>query len=142
MATRARAAQKAAPTDSYFELVKQFPLRTLHSRTAYAVASRILEKLMRRGSADELDAGEGDYLEALVLIIQDYERGSFAGPPATPLEIIEHLMEQRDMSPADLGRVLGSKSAASMILRGTREPSKAQIRKLAQHFHVSAALFI
>jgi antitoxin component HigA of HigAB toxin-antitoxin module len=142
MATRARATDRPVPTDSYFDLVKQFPLRKLRHASDYAAASKLSEELMSSGSADDLDAGQLDYLQALALIIQDYERSAFKWPRSRPAEIIRHLMEQRGMTPADVGRVLGSKSAASMILRGTREPSKAQIRKLAGHFRVSPALFI
>lgn len=47
------------------------------------------------------------------------------------------------MNTADLGRLLGGGTGlASLIVNGKRELSKANIRKLAEHFHVSPALFI
>jgi HTH-type transcriptional regulator / antitoxin HigA len=60
----------------------------------------------------------------------------------TPLETLEHLMQESGMTQAHLARVLGSRSAASLILGGQRELSKGHIRKLAAHFKVSAALFL
>jgi antitoxin component HigA of HigAB toxin-antitoxin module len=46
------------------------------------------------------------------------------------------------MRAIDLAAIVGGTGAASMLLKGDREPSKAQIRKLAEHFHVSPALFL
>jgi HTH-type transcriptional regulator/antitoxin HigA len=51
-------------------------------------------------------------------------------------------MEARDMRPSDLGRLIGSKANATLILKGQRELSKAHIRKLAEFFHVSPAVFL
>ena len=46
------------------------------------------------------------------------------------------------MSVSDLGRLLGQRELGSKILRGDRELSKAHIRTLANHFRVTAAMFI
>jgi HTH-type transcriptional regulator/antitoxin HigA len=51
-------------------------------------------------------------------------------------------MEQRDLRQADLLPVFGSRSVASDVLAGKREPSKAHIRRLADFFHVSPELFL
>jgi antitoxin component HigA of HigAB toxin-antitoxin module len=40
-----------------------------------------------------------------------------------------------------LGRLLGNRALASLILRGRRQLSKNHIRLLARHFKVSPALF-
>jgi HTH-type transcriptional regulator/antitoxin HigA len=56
--------------------------------------------------------------------------------------LIAFLMEQRDLRQADLLPVFGSRSVASDVLAGKREPSKAHIRKLADFFHVSPELFL
>jgi antitoxin component HigA of HigAB toxin-antitoxin module len=37
---------------------------------------------------------------------------------------------------------LGNRALASLILRGQRQLSKSHIRKLADHFKVSPALFL
>lgn len=88
-----------------------------------------------------MDAGESDYLETLAGLVESYERERFPIGRATPLQVLEHLMEARDMRPSDLGKLIGM-SAATMILKGDRELSKAHIRKLADYFNVSPALFI
>jgi HTH-type transcriptional regulator/antitoxin HigA len=88
-----------------------------------------------------LDSVESDYLETLAGLIVSYERARHPLPKATPLDVLKHLMEQRAMRPSDLGKLIGN-SSASMVLRGQRELSKAHIRVLADHFHVSPAVFL
>ena len=51
-------------------------------------------------------------------------------------------MEESGMTQADLGRLLGNRAVASLILNGHRQLSKTHIRKLANHFKVSPALFL
>jgi antitoxin component HigA of HigAB toxin-antitoxin module len=88
--------------------------------------------------------GEVDYLDALARFVSDYERenATAALGDATPFEILRHLMEEREMTPADLGEVLGSRPAATMILRGQLEMSKAHIRAAAANFAISPAVFL
>jgi len=46
------------------------------------------------------------------------------------------------MKPIDLGKLVGGRAQASLILSGKRELSKATIRALADRFKVSPALFL
>jgi HTH-type transcriptional regulator/antitoxin HigA len=128
--------------DSYLALVKRFPIRRLRTEADYRAAHAVARGLMTRGSVVELDAGEGDYLEALAKFIEEYEAGVFPIRPRRPRETLRFLMQQRDMRAIDLAEIVGGTGAATMLLKGDREPSKAQIRKLAAHFHVSPALFL
>ena len=59
-----------------------------------------------------------------------------------PAETLKYLMDQSGMGVADVGRMIGSQPAASMVRHGRREPSKSQIRKLADHFKVEPGLFL
>jgi len=54
---------------------------------------------------------------------------------------IAFLMQQRGLRQVDLLPVFGSRSVASDVLNGKREPSKDHIRKLADFFHLSPAAF-
>jgi antitoxin component HigA of HigAB toxin-antitoxin module len=51
-------------------------------------------------------------------------------------------MAAREMSIADLGRLLGSSGLASDICAGKRGLSKSHIAKLSAHFHVSSSVFL
>jgi hypothetical protein len=53
-------------------------------------------------------------------------------PKTPPDRMVQYLMEQRSLKQADLLPIFGARSLASDVLTGKREPSKAQIRKLAE----------
>jgi HTH-type transcriptional regulator/antitoxin HigA len=97
---------------------------------------------------EELDRKKTPTPEETVLsallekLIQDYDDRRYPIPPGPPHKIIQYLMEQRGLKQADLIQVFGSRSVASNVINGKREPSKAHIRKLAELFHVSPALFL
>jgi HTH-type transcriptional regulator/antitoxin HigA len=135
-------ATKFTPPADYLGLVRRFPLRPIRSAVEHRTALAIVDELMARG--ENLSGGEGDYLEAITRFIADWERETALESlgQATPRETLLHLMESRDMTPADLGDVLRSRSAATMILKGQREIGKAHIRAIAAHFGVSPAVFL
>ena len=80
--------------------------------------------------------------QLLVLMIEDYDRRVCPEWKTTPLAMMKFLMEQRELRQRDLIPVFGSSSVASAVFNGKRAISKAQVRKLAEFFHVSADLFI
>ena len=58
------------------------------------------------------------------------------------LAVLRYLMDDRRMNASDLGRLLGDRSLGPKILNGDRDLSKAHIRTLARHFHVSPAVLL
>ena len=74
-------------------------------------------------------------------LIQDYD-DKIELPEIAPHRVISFLMDHRGLRQVDLLPVFGSRSVASDVLSGKREPSKAHIRKLAEFFHVSPAVFL
>ena len=58
------------------------------------------------------------------------------------MEMLRHLMDARGLKQSDLTEVFGSKGVASEVLNGKRGISKAQAKRLAEFFGVSAELFI
>lgn len=129
--------------DDYLALVKGFPLRPIRGEPEHEEALAVLRRLAVRPDED-LSDGELDYLEALTRFVEDYEesRHRIDRSRLTPLEVLRHLMKESGMAPAGLARLLKSQPAASLILAGKRQLSKAHIRKLADHFHVDAGLFL
>ena len=59
-----------------------------------------------------------------------------------PIELLKYLMEEHGMNTVSLGKLVGGSGQASLVLRGKRELSKANIRALADRFNVSPALFL
>jgi HTH-type transcriptional regulator / antitoxin HigA len=99
----------------------------------------VMESLDRKQDATAEEAALRDLLEKL---IKDYDDSHYSLPEVPPHKMIAFLMEHRGLRQADLLPVFGSRSVASEVLAGKREPSKAHIRKLAEFFHVSADLFL
>lgn len=86
---------------------------------------------------------EEEALSALLLkLIQDYDDRHYPLPRAEPHETIQFLMDQKGLKQADLLSIFSSRSVASDVISGKREPSKAHIRKLAEFFKVSTDLFL
>jgi HTH-type transcriptional regulator / antitoxin HigA len=63
-------------------------------------------------------------------------------PEATPLEVLLHLMEVKDVRQVDLTGILGSKGVVSEVVHGKRSISKAQAKALGEYFKVNPSLFI
>jgi HTH-type transcriptional regulator / antitoxin HigA len=133
-----------AVTDDYFKRVRAFPLRPIRSQYEYDQAGKILNRLLGRPDG-KLAGGEQDYLDALVLLVEDYDRkhSEFVPSNRTPTEALKYLAEQAGLGPTALGKVLGATHAmASLMLNGKRGISAAAARRLADYFKVDASLFV
>src|ERR1035438_3745193 len=80
--------------------------------------------------------------EILAALIEVYDEEHYQIPEQPPHEMVKFLMEQRGLKQADLVSVLGSRAQVSDLVNGKRGISKAQAKKLAEYFGVSAELFI
>jgi HTH-type transcriptional regulator/antitoxin HigA len=100
----------------------------------------VVEKLMDKG--ENLTPEEDKLQKLLVKLIEDFEKRYYQPKDATPLEVLQHLMESRDVKQTQLWEVFGSKGIASEVLSGKRGISKTHARALAHYFHVPADLFI
>jgi HTH-type transcriptional regulator / antitoxin HigA len=129
--------------DDYLDLILEFPLRPLRSEREYKTAIAVLDRMAVRPEGS-LSPGEQDYLETLTLLVEAYDEQHFKIQTAHlgPVEMLKYLMEQSGMKRADLGRLLGNKPLASLILNGQRGLSKTHIRILADHFKVEPSLFL
>lgn len=133
-----------AVTDDYFKLVRTFPLRPIRGHAEYDEAGKALNRLLGRPDG-KLTPGERDYLDALVLLVEDYDRKQTRLAPSkrTPHQALKYLAEQAGMGPTALGKVLGTTHAmASLMLHGKRGISAPSARLLADHFKVDGGLFV
>jgi HTH-type transcriptional regulator/antitoxin HigA len=137
--------QKTKPSASgLLGLMKASPLKPLRTETDYEAASRTLRQIVGTKSEAEFTPAERDYLEVLTILVRDYQqkrrRQELVG--MGPADIVRHLMEENGMTVTELGNVIGSRTAASMIVNGRRSPSKAYILRLADRFAVDPSLFL
>jgi HTH-type transcriptional regulator / antitoxin HigA len=71
----------------------------------------------------------------------EHDHPTFDASELDAIDVVAHLIDQRDMSASDLGRVLGNRTLGSKILNRKRQLSKAHIVALSEYFHVSPAVF-
>ncbi len=130
---------RSAGKDSYLELVKKFPLKTLKTSSEHEAAGAVVSSLIGRS----LDRGAGDYLDALIVFVTKYEdEHDPIGEEMTPQEGLLALMDANGLNQAAIGKVIGSESTVSMFLKGTRSLSKRQARLLSDRFKVDISTFL
>lgn len=100
----------------------------------------IISELLRKG--ENLSPEEDRLLDLLSDLVERYEDEHYSMPEVSPNEILKFLMEQNDLKQSDLLHIFGSSGIASEVVNGKRSISKAQAKKLAEHFKVSVELFI
>jgi HTH-type transcriptional regulator/antitoxin HigA len=131
------------PAARYLALIQNFPLRPLRSEREYDAALSVLDSLAVRPEGS-LEPGEQDYFDTLTMLVEAYDEDDYAAEMkhGDPLAMLKYIMQESGMTQAELGRLLDNRSLASQILNGHRQLSKTHIRKLADHFKVSPALFL
>ena len=90
----------------------------------------------KKGSA------EGDELELLSILIDNYEKIHYPIGMPDPIEAIKFRMEQMNYSQKDLANILGIKSRASEILNRKRKLSLEMIRKLHNKLNIPTEVLI
>jgi HTH-type transcriptional regulator / antitoxin HigA len=113
------------------------PIRTEKENERYL---RIVEHLMDLG--ERMTPEQRELMDLLVTLIERFEAERYSLGAASPVEVLRELMEARGMKLAGLAVLIGSKGVASEILNGKRGLSKTNIRRLAEHFHVSPEVFL
>jgi len=100
---------------------------------------RLLEELDRKGS--RMSAAERRMAELLTLLIEDFEEMHYALKAATPLDVLNELMQANNLKQKDLVDVFGTPSIVSEVLHGKRQLTTEHIRRLSRRFHVSPDVF-
>jgi HTH-type transcriptional regulator/antitoxin HigA len=85
---------------------------------------------------------EGDELEILGILIDQYENEHFPIGLPDPIEAIRFRMEQLGYTQSDLAKVVGLKSRASEILNKKRKLSLDMIRQLHDKLNIPTDVLI
>ena len=139
MGTRITGARK--PRDTYFELVKRFPLLPLRSDAELRRATAVLEELATR---KHRDADEEGYLDVLSDLVEQYETKHHAiDTDSIPnAEMLAFLIERKGVTQADVSRATGiAPQTVSEILAGKRQVPRARIKVLAEFFGLRPSVF-
>lgn len=87
---------------------------------------------------------EGQLLETLVILVEDYERkkGWEIPVPENPLDVIKLRMDDLGLKQADLAEAVGDKTVVSRILNGTRKLTYSMITPLSKLLRVPPELLL
>ncbi|MEI6185294.1 MAG: helix-turn-helix domain-containing protein [Bacteroidota bacterium] len=85
---------------------------------------------------------EGDELEILGILLDNYEKEHFPINLPDPVEAIKFRMEQLNYSQTDLAKIIGVRSRASEILNKKRKLSLEMIRQLHSKLNIPTEVLI
>ncbi len=85
---------------------------------------------------------EGDELELLGMLIEQYENEHLPIALPDPIEAIKFRMEQMGYNQNDLARIIGFKSRASEILNRKRKLSLEMIRQIHDKLNIPTDVLI
>jgi HTH-type transcriptional regulator/antitoxin HigA len=129
------------PGDRYLEMVRENPLRVIHSEEEYRRAIATLDRLSDRGNSRTAD--ETEYLLALAVFVEKYEEEHHPIPPVSGVDMLRYLIENRQKTQREVAAGAGlADSTISEILAGKRKLSVKQVESLARFFKVKAAVFL
>ncbi|HVS39498.1 MAG TPA: helix-turn-helix domain-containing protein [Gemmataceae bacterium] len=125
--------------DSYFKLVRRFPLAHIRDDGHLAEAQKMIDRLQEQ----DLDEGGEAYLDVLTDLVEAYEEEHVPIPDASEADVLRELMRANALSQPKLAKAVGmAQSTISAVLGGTRSLTKGQVVKLARFFNVSPAAFL
>jgi HTH-type transcriptional regulator/antitoxin HigA len=87
-------------------------------------------------------SSEGDELDILGILVEDYEKSHFRIDSPDPVEAVKFRMDQLGLTQKDLADLIGSKSRASEILSGKRAMSLRVIRLLNAKLRIPTDVLI
>lgn len=99
---------------------------------------------VERLAADDPAMGspDGDRLELLAKLVEDYEKQRFAFARPDPLSAIRFRMEEQGLRQKDLAPILGGKNRVSEVLSGKRALTLGMVRSLSESLHIPAELLV
>jgi len=85
---------------------------------------------------------EGDELDLLALLIENYEKIYFPVNLPDPIEAIKFRMEQLNFKLKDLADIIGFRSRVTEVLNKKRKLSLDMIRKINKKMHIPTHVLI
>ena len=89
-----------------------------------------------------LGSADGDRLELLAKLVEDYEKQRFLFMRPDPLSAIRFRMEEQGLRQKDLALILGGKNRVSEVLSGKRALTLGMVRSLSESLHIPAELLV
>ncbi len=125
--------------ETYFALVRQFPLTHVRDDDHLDAAQTMIDRLLK----EDREEGAEAYLDALTDLVEIYEDKHVLIPDASEADVLRELMASNRLSQTQLAKAVGiTQSTISAVWNGSRSLTKEQVVKLGAFFHISPAAFL
>ena len=119
-----------------------FQLKPIRTEADYQSALKAAEAFFDAPHESDPDSEDGALFEALLSLIEAYERKHYPVDPPDPIEAIKFRMEQRGLTVKDLVPMIGQPNRVYEVLAHKRPLSLAMIRNLHQGLGIPAETLI
>ena len=85
---------------------------------------------------------EYDRAEVLEILIEDYEDKVYPIEDPDPIEVIKYVMAENGLNQSELGKIIGDRAKASLIINRKRALSLSMIRRLNTELKIPVNLLI
>lgn len=124
---------------TYAGLMEMHLLRPIHDQVDAENAAAMIDLL----AGHKLNAEQDDYLDLLSDLHEKWESAQFPIGQARGAELLRLVLAERGEKAGDLAKLLGiDVSLAYRLVRGERQLTALQIRKLADHYGLDPAALL
>ena len=109
-------------------------IKPIRTERDYQNALKQIEKLWNA----KANTPSGDKLDVLTTLVEAYEQKHYEIAPPDPIDAIKFRMEQLDLKPADLAKILGGRNRVSEVLSKKRKLTVEMTRSLRKHLSIPA----
>jgi HTH-type transcriptional regulator/antitoxin HigA len=128
-------------SNSYLDLVKEFPIRPIRNDEELEDAIRMLDSLLSRRLP--LNPQEQGYMGSLANEIRNYEEDFVPMPKVSGTAMLKHLIEAKNVTLSEVAAKTDiALSTLSAILAKKRVLNLTHIKALAPYFGVQPGVFI
>lgn len=120
----------------------QLTLHPIRTEADHRAALKQAEVFFDAPTEPDPQSAEGAYFDALLTLIDAYERKHFPIDPPDPIDAIKFRMEQVGMTPKDLEPLIGQRNRVYEVLGRKRPLTLAMIRRLSAGLGIPAQVLI
>lgn len=117
-------------------------LQPIRSENDYRAALKRVEQFFDAAQEPDPDSEEGAFFEALMTLVEAYERKHYPISPPDPIEAIKFRMDQNGISVKDLEPIIGKSNRVYEVLNRKRPLTLAMIRRLHSALGIPAEVLI
>ncbi len=125
---------------SYGQLLAKTTPKIIENEQEYEGFLSLAEELLEK--ADNKTLEEQNLLKLMVILIEEYEDRNYQLKEVSSHQILQHLMDARDLKPKDLVHLFNSRGYTSDIINGRRPITVTIAKKLGEFFGVEPGLFV